>query len=343
LLVIAYFVDLITTLSLSAIASNGEVKGGGAYYLISRSLGPEFGGSIGVLFYLSQVMNTALNVVGLIDCLKLNLGPAIPQGYWETYLIQTCALVFCTVLCLAGSAIFSRASNTLLVILVIATLSIPISAVFRSPFNDIRTGVEFTGLSSQTLLSNLYPHTGRQHYQGFETFRELFGVLFPATSGIFAGASMSGDLRNPSKAIPKGTLWAMLSTFILYLLVILSMASIITHSSFLRNPNIISTTSLWAPLIFAGECATTLFSALMGLVGSAKLLQALARDKLLPGLVIFGYGTKRGDDPIYAVLVTYLIAQVALFADLNQIATLISMGYQVRNSQNCRKFGLLTR
>ncbi|RYP10512.1 hypothetical protein DL765_008081 [Monosporascus sp. GIB2] len=327
--ILAYFVDFITTLSLSAIASNGEVKGGGAYYLISRSLGPEFGGSIGVLFYLSQVLNTALNIVGLIDCLKLNLGPLIPHGFWESYAMETCALVVCTALCLAGSAIFAKASNGLVVVLVIAALSIPVSMVTRHPFSDPDLGVELTGPSLRTLSSNLYPHASGQAYRGLETFREMFGVLFAATSGIFAGASMSGDLRNPSKAIPKGTLWAMLSTFILYLVVILSMASSITHASFVRHTNVIFTTSVYSPLILAGECATTFFSALMGVVGAAKLLQALARDKLLPGLAVFGQGTKRGDEPIFAVLLTYGIAQLALFADLNQIATFISMGYQM--------------
>lgn len=328
LLAVAYFVDFVTTLSLSAIASNGEVKGGGAYYLISRSLGPEFGGSIGVLFYLAQVLNTALNVVGLIDCLKLNLGAVVPTGYWQGYLMETCALLFCTMLCFAGSGIFAKASNGLLVILVISTLSIPLSAIAKQPFTNTELGVEFTGISIRTLTSNLYPAT-RPSYQGPETFRELFGVLFPATSGIFAGASMSGDLSNPSKAIPKGTLWAMLSTLVLYLVVILSMASSVTHQSFLHHTNIISTISIWSPLILAGECATTLFSALMGLIGSAKLLQALARDKLLPGLSVFGYGTRQADEPLRAIVITYLIAQVALFADLNKIATLISMGYQV--------------
>ncbi|CAJ2508193.1 Uu.00g093790.m01.CDS01 [Anthostomella pinea] len=329
LLTVAYIVDLATTLSLSAIASNGEVKGGGAYYLISRSLGPEFGGSIGVLFYLSQVLNTSLNIVGLVDCLKLDIDSMSVYDYWESYGLQTSALVICTALSLAGSGIFVRASSGLLVILVIATLSIPISAMMRSPFRDPDIGVEFTGLSLQTLRSNLYPHTSGPAYKGVDTFRELFAILFSCTSGIFAGASMSGDLQNPSSAIPKGTLWAMLATLVLYLLVILSMASSTTHISFLRHTNIISTTSLWSPLILAGECATTFFSALMGIVGAAKLLQALSRDKIVPGLSVFGRGTKRGDVPIAAVLVTFVLAQMALFADLNQIATLIAMGYQM--------------
>lgn len=339
LLVVAYIVDFITTLSLSAIASNGEVKGGGAYYLISRSLGPEFGGSIGILFYLAQVVNTSLNIVGLIDCLKLNLGHLVPHGYWESYAMQTAALVVCTGLSLAGRALFVQASGVLLVILIVSIISVPISSIAKSPFKDDIIGIEFTGLSLDTLRSNLYPHAAGPAYQGLATFRELFGILFSATSGIFAGASMSGDLRNPSKAIPKGTLWAMAATFVLYLIVILSIASSITHPSFLRDTNIISTTSVWSPVILAGECATTFFSALMGIVGGAKLLQALGRDKLLPGLFIFGKGNKR-DDPILAVLVTYIIAQVALFADLNQIATFISMGYQASTRRANGTFGL---
>ncbi len=330
-MLIAYTVDFVTTLSLSAIASNGEVKGGGAYYLISRSLGPEFGGSIGVLFYLAQVLNTALNVVGLIDCIKLNLGGAMPGGYWWDYLFGTVALVVCTGLCLAGSAIFSKASNALLVVLTISTLSIPLSALVRPAFTDPDRGIEFTGASLATLRSNLFPHSSGAEFNGFGTFRDLFGILFPATSGIFAGASMSGDLRNPSKAIPVGTLWAMLSTLIAYLLVILSLASSTTHASFLLNANIIQDTNIWPPLVFAGELATTFFSALMGVIGSAKLMQALARDKLFPGLSLFGKGTTKADEPIFAIFLTYIAAQVAMFANLNQIATLISMGYQVRN------------
>ncbi|PKS05225.1 hypothetical protein jhhlp_008596 [Lomentospora prolificans] len=329
LLVTAYIVDFITTLSLSAIASNGEVKGGGAYYLISRSLGPEFGGSIGLLFYLSQVLNTALNVVGLIDCIRLNIGPAFPQGYWQGYALQTFALLACTSLCMAGSAIFAKASNALLIILSVAILTIPVSALVKRPFHDEDLGIEFTGISLHTLRDNLLPHSEEASFKGLTTFRDLFGILFPATSGIFAGASMSGDLRNPSKAIPRGTLWAMLTTFVAYLIVIISMAASTTHDSFLRNANVIPETNISPILIFAGECAVTVFSALMGVIGSAKLLQALTRDKLLPGLAPFARGTRNGDEPVFAMLLTYAIAQFALLADLNQIATFISMGYQM--------------
>ena len=276
-------------------------------------------------------MNTALNVVGLVDCIRLNVGDGFPQGYWKVYALETASLLACTALCLAGSGIFAKASNGLLVVLTVAILSIPISAIFRRPFEDDGLGIKFTGLSLHTLADNLMPHTEEPEFRGVATFRDLFGILFPATSGIFAGASMSGDLRHPSKAIPKGTLWAMLSTFVAYLLVIFSLASSTTHASFLQKANVIPATNLSPGVVFAGELAVTLFSALMGVIGSAKLLQALSRDKLLPGLSMFGRGTKSRDEPMHAIFLTYAIAQFALLGDLNQIATFISMGYQVRS------------
>ena len=164
MLISAYAINLITTFSLSAIASNGTVRGGGAYYLISRSLGPEFGGSIGVVFYLGFVFNTGLNAVGLIDCFTLNFGASsgnwaqiLPDTPWFLYLWSTVALLLCTAICLAGSSIFARASNGLLVILVVATLSIPFSALVVRPFENPKLGIDYTGISWTTFLGNLKP------------------------------------------------------------------------------------------------------------------------------------------------------------------------------------------
>lgn len=135
------------------------------------------------------------------------------------------------------------------------------------------------------------------------------------------------DLKHPSKAIPKGTLYGLGLTFIAYTLVILAMAATITRASFLRNVNVIQDTNLSGSLILAGEFASSFFSTLMGVIGSAKLLQALARDKLLPGFTIFGQGTKNGDEPTYAIIATYLVAQVVMLCDINQIASFVTMTY----------------
>ena len=74
-------------------------------------------------------------------------------------------------------------------------------------------------------------------------------------------------------------------------------------------------------LILLGEFATSFFSALMGVIGSAKLLQALARDHLIPGLSLFGQGTKSRDEPTYAIIITYAIAQISMLSDINALAS----------------------
>jgi potassium/chloride transporter 9 len=147
---------------------------------------------------------------------------------------------------------------------------------------------------------------------------------------------MSGDLKNPSRSIPKGTLYALGTTFMLYTLVILAMAATITRESFGRNDNVIQDVNVSGPLILAGELASSLFSTLMGVIGSAKLLQALARDNLLPGFWVFGQGTVKGDEPTYALIMTYIVAQLVMLCDLNRIASFVTMTYLVSTFEaNC--------
>jgi potassium/chloride transporter 9 len=338
MLIVAYLINLVTTMSISAVASNGTVRGGGAYYLISRSLGPEFGGSIGIVFYLGFIFNTGMNSVGLIDCLNQNFGSVsgnwsnfLPESFWWQYLWSTVVLVICTAICLAGSSIFARASNGLLMVVLIATLSIPFSTLVVQPFQDPKAGIQFTGLSARTFRENLMPrftkHAAGSQMDGKENFQDLFGILFPATGGIFAGASMSGDLKNPSKSIPRGTLYGLALTFISYTLVILAMAGSITRVSFYNNVNVIQDTNMSGILILLGEFATTFFSTLMGVIGPAKLLQAIARDSVLPGLSLFGQGTQKSDEPVYAILITYAAAQITMLFDINRIASFITMTY----------------
>lgn len=197
MLIASYIITVITTLSLSAIATNGTVRGGGAYYLISRSLGPEFGGSIGLVHYLGFVFNTSLNAIGLVECFTQNFGSVngkqghwLPESYWWNYLWATLVLVTCSAICLAGSGAFARASNGLLVVLTLSACSIPISALIVHPFTNSRFRIRFTGPSLETLRGNLLPHFTKgaagSQIQGKEDFQDVFGVLFPSTVGIFA-------------------------------------------------------------------------------------------------------------------------------------------------------------
>ncbi|OWB83996.1 hypothetical protein B5S33_g2632 [[Candida] boidinii] len=338
LLFLSYGIDLLTTLSVSAIATNGTVRGGGAYYMISRSLGVEFGGSIGLIFYIGQVLNSSLNVAGFIEPLLFNfneedgaMNQILPIGYWWQLLYCTIFLLACTCVSLIGSSTVSKTGSFLTIILITATLSVPISAIFVKPFDVPELNTHYTGLSYKTFKENLLPHftkgaAGSQR-KAVETFNDLFGIFFPATAGIFAGASMSGDLQNPSKSIPKGTLWGLLLTFTCYALVIVSMGASIPRDFLHKDVQVIQTVNLSTVLVLLGEASTSLFSVIVGIVGAAKVLQAIARDEILPGLKLFAIGDKKSDDPIYGILFTWLLTQLFLFADINQIATFITMAF----------------
>lgn len=337
LLLLSYGIDLLTTLSVSAIATNGTVKGGGAYYMLSRSLGVEFGGSIGVIFFMGQVLNSSMNVAGVIEPLMYNFNAKdgvvyklLPEGYWYQFGYCTLFLFVCIVVSLIGASAVSKAGTYLCIVLVISTLTVPLSALLVAPF-ETEMGGWYTGLSWETLQDNLWPHFTKgaagSQLKGRETFNDLFGIFFPATAGILAGASMSGDLQNPSKSIPRGTLQGLAVTFGCYLLVIVSMGASIPRALLYKDVQVMQTVNVSPVIVLAGEMSTSIFSIIVGIVGAAKLLQAIARDEILPGLSIFGRGDPRTDDPKEAILFTWVVCQLFLFADLNQIATLITMAF----------------
>lgn len=337
LLVGSYAIDTLTVLSLNAISTNGQVRGGGAYYLISRSLGPEFGGSIGLVFFFGQAFNAAMNTLGCVEILVNAFGESkgymtfMPEGSPFLYLYGTITLWMCTFVCLFGSSLFTRATLMLAIILSLAILSIPLSSFLVEPFEDSTRSVYYSGWNWITLAENMWPNftsgaAGSSAMPGKENWRSVFGVLFPAVCGILAGSSMSGDLRKPSKSIPKGTNWALIFTFGIYALCFVVLAATVPRESFYTNVMIVEAISRWPSIVLMGELASCVFSALMGVMGCAKILQAIARDDLLPFLAPFAQGTAHADVPTYAVLFTALLCQCVLLLDsINLIAQLVTM------------------
>lgn len=335
LLIISYALNLLTVLSISAISTNGTVRGGGAYYMISRCLGPEFGGSIGIVFYIGQVLNAGMNIVGFIEPLMNNYGSVhgevahvLPESFWFTFLYGSILCIICTIICTAGSKFFARVSLVIFVLLGLSTISIPISAIVLSPF---RLENISWGLSTKKFSENLLPHFTKgaagSESSSRETFRSIFGLLFPATAGIFAGSADSGKLKNPSKSIPKGTLQGLLLTFGLYTLVVLTISGGVSRHYLYTDLNVLQDINMSKYLVLVGALSTATFSALCGINGAAKMLQAIARDDSLPILSVFKYGTKATDEPLLAIALTYILTQVVLFADVNQIASFVTMTF----------------
>lgn len=335
LLILSYAINLLTTLSISAISTNGTVRGGGAYYMISRSLGPEFGGSIGIVFFLGQVFNSGMNAIGLVEPLLFNFGksdnsefsPAffglLPMGHWHEFFYATLILLVCISVALVGSQMVSRAGNVLFLVLAFSTLTIPLSALIKKPFEE--GNIVYSGISWQTFRDNMLPRLTKgaagSVLKKRETFNDLFGIFFPATAGIFAGAGMSSELRKPSKSIPKGTLWGLLFTFLCYAIVVLSMSLTTPRETLYRDVQVIQSVSAVQIVILMGELATSLFSIIVGMVGAAYVLEAISKDCILPGLSIFHR------KPMASLLFTWFVTQLCLFSDVNKIATFITMTF----------------
>jgi solute carrier family 12 (sodium/potassium/chloride transporter), member 2 len=215
---ISAIVCIITTLSLSAISTNGEVKGGGIYYIISRSLGPEFGASVGVVFACANAVAASMNTIGFCDSLNDLLKTfglkIIDGGVNDTRIIGTIVLMILIVICAVGMEWEVKAQNVLIVIIAGAILDF-LFGVILGPQSDADVAKGFTGFSLEVFKSNL--NSDYRFSEGLsQNFITVFAIFFPSVTGIQAGANISGDLKDPAKSIPKGTNLALAISMITY-------------------------------------------------------------------------------------------------------------------------------
>ena len=306
ILLAAKAITVLTTLSLSAIATNTKIEGGGAYFLISRSLGVEFGGAIGIVFFLAQAISVSMYVIGFTEALVAVSGDAID---FKTAALLTNTVVFICV--------YIGADWTIKVqYLILAVLAASLVSFFVGGAGDFQWSTVSSNLSTS--------------FVNDETLFTMFALFFPAVTGIMAGANMSGDLRNPGRSIPRGTLWAIVVTALVYACMALFLAGTRTASDLTSDNLIISDIAQWPILITAGVFAATLSSALGSMMGAPRILQALARDNIFPSLKIFGVGAGQSSEPRRATIVTFLISSACILAaDLNTIAPLITMAFMI--------------
>lgn len=299
-------ITILTALSLSAIATNTRVEGGGAYFLISRSLGPRFGGAIGIVFFAAQALSAAMYVIGFTEALTTYL----PEGTSPTLVASiTNIFVFACVLVGAGWTLKIQ-------FLILATLMASLGSFFVGAWESF----------DPVLLSS---NMGTA-FSGNESFWTMFALFFPAVTGIMAGANMSGDLDNPARSIPKGTLTAIVVTGAIYLTLAVFLGGSCSRESLIGEAMIMSDIALIPVLIAAGIFSATISSALGSMMGAPRILQSLARDGLFRSLTTFGTVSGPNNEPRRAILLTFVIAEAGiLLADLNTIAPLITMSFLV--------------
>ena len=310
ILLVSKTITGLTGLSLSAIATNTEVKGGGAYFLISRSLGVEFGGAIGLVFFLAQAISVSLYVLGFAEAVSASVPGIGPESQMIVATI-TNILVFICVFVGAGWTI--KLQYFILGVLVLSLISFGLGA--------------YSTFDTELLQTNL-----KSNYTGDENLFTMFALFFPAVTGIMAGANMSGDLRDPAKSIPNGTLWSILVTAIIYGGMAILLAGAATQSQLISTGDelVVGKLSRWPILITAGVFAATLSSALGSMMGAPRILQAFARDNVFKWLTPFAAGSGDAGEPRRAIIITFIISQVCIvLADLDTIAPLITMFFMV--------------
>ena len=299
-------ITVLTALSLSSIATNTKVEGGGAYFLISRSLGPEFGGAIGLVFFAAQALSVAMYVIGFTEAAIEYMPPGTAPS---TVAVVTNIAVFISVFIGAGWTL--KLQFFILATVVAAIGSFTIGGI-----------VDFD--------PQLFRQNFRAGYTEGENFWTLFALFFPAVTGIMAGANMSGDLANPARSIPRGTLMAIAVTFGVYVAQAVLLGGSRDRSLLLSDSLIIADIAVMASLIGAGVFAATLSSALGSMMGAPRILQSLAKDNLFGGLDRFSVGSGRRSEPRRAIALTFVISTVGILAaDLNTIAPLITMAFLV--------------
>jgi potassium/chloride transporter 4/5/6 len=297
IVVVANAITFATSLSLSAVATNSRVGVGGAYYLISRSLGFELGAAIGLPLFLSQAFSVTLYAFGLAEALRF-VWPELPLQPATLAIIGAVSL-----LALRGAGFALRSQLPVLGLIALSLLALGLGTLQQG---DAGRLLEATAA-------------------GEHGFWIVFAVFFPAVTGIMAGLGLSGDLREPQRSIPRGTLAAQLAGFAVYLGVPLLLVASVDLETLRSDPLVWTRIApLGAWLVFPGLWGAIFSSAVGSMLSAPRTLQALAIDRLAPPPLARAAGRQR--EPVYGLLATLLIAFAAvLLGDLNAVATVVTM------------------
>ncbi|OUC42603.1 amino acid permease [Trichinella nativa] len=297
-------ITTLTALSMCALCTNGEIQGGGAYFMLSRSLGPEFGGSMGMIFGFADAAYSAMNVIGFADSIQFWLNQAdlkiIDGGINDVRIIGALTQLFLFTVVMISVTWESKTELALLVIISISYVTF-IVGTFLPPTEE-KAARGMTGYSLSTFYENFLPG-----WYGEDVFT-VFGVYLPSVTGIMAGAGISGDLAEPNRSIPKGTLLAILLTTILYLSGIW-----LTGATCLRN---------------ASGNITDLYNGNLTACAATGTCAYVCKDRLYPYIHIFGQGSGSMQEPRRATALVALIGLAVIsVGDLNTVAPLISNLY----------------
>jgi amino acid transporter len=290
---VASSITFITALSLSALATNMRVGGGGAYFVISRSLGVEAGAAIGIPLFLAQALGIAFYIAGFSESL-VYVFPGL-----DPVMVGVVTLLVLTVVVYVSADLALKSQFIIMAAIALSLVS------FAAGGN----GSDGAVTEAPAALS----------------FWPVFAVFFPAVTGIEAGIAMSGDLKDPARSLPRGTISAVVIGYAVYLAIPIALSTRGFSADTLRaDPLVMQTSARWGGAVLVGIWAASLSSAMGALLGAPRTLQALARDRVLPSVVGHGFGSR--NDPHVATVISFVIGLAGiLLGNLNAIAPVLTM------------------
>ena len=301
IILIAHVIAVTTGLSVSSVATDKKIGAGGIYYVLSRSMGIPIGGSIGIALSIGTAFSIALYLIGFAESFNAFFGFGMSIN--EIRITGTLALVSLIILALISTSLALKAQYIILAAIIISLVSIFFGSTDITP-------------DTIPLLSTIDE----------VPLEIVFAVFFPAVTGFTAGIAMSGDLKDPKRSIPRGTLFAIGGGLVVYLGLAVFLAINVNPEVLKTDYNVLMKIALFAPAVVAGIWGATLSSALGGILGGPRIIQAMSLDKVTPKL--FGSGKGKNNEPVNALLLVFIIAEAGiLIGELDIIARVVSMFY----------------
>ncbi len=314
IIIIGHVVTVPTALAVAEIATNQRVQGGGAYYIISRSFGLNIGGAIGLALFLSQAISVAFYIIAFGEAFD----PLIPYLPFEVEPLLFKKIVTLVLMTILSVIVILRGANIGMKALYGVVVLLFVSIIFFLMGEPVVEGIE---LSFNNTVAN------------GDGFFMVFTIIFPAFTGIAAGLGLSGDLKDPKKAIPKGTLLATLAGMIVYVIVAFKMALSATPEMMQEDQLIMARISVWGPIIPVGLAAACLSSAIGSLLVAPRTLQAIGFDSIMPFDHFNNWiakGRETDNEPINGSVITIFIAFFfIIIGDVDFVAEIISMFFMI--------------
>ncbi len=323
LIVMGHAVTIPTALAISEIATNKRVEGGGEYFIISRSFGLNIGATIGIALFLSQAISVAFYIIAFTEAFEFFFN-FVAQRLSVVLPRQVISMPVTLVL---GVMILRKGSNAgvkaLYAVVAILFLTLLLFFLGKPAAGSLAPG-----------------ELPVRDIRNMSDFFLVFAICFPAFTGMTAGVGLSGDLRNPARSIPRGTILATATGLVIYTLVIYKLAISASPEEMLGNQLIMGKIAIGGALIVpVGLAASTLSSAMGSVLVAPRTLQALANDASFPSMRLNRWlAAARSNDgePVNATLVTLVIAFIFVaLGNVNSVAEIISMFFLVTYGSLC--------